>query len=958
MKSFFQRWWQSGGFRQYLLVYTVVCIVMVLCVFGAFFINGKSFIWNQDGWYQHYQALVYYGSWLRSIVEGIFVDHTFEIPDFSFSLGYGSDIETTLHYYVVGDPLTVFSVFVPTELMALFYNFLVILRLYLAGLAFSVFCYYGLPKLANKDHPDTPAKTAILVGAFIYVFCGFALYACVRHPYFTNPMIYFPLLLLGVEWILAKKKPVLFIVMAFICTVSNFYLLYILVILTILYVIWRLVSLYSRRTIRAALAMFGRIAGYALLGIGLGAVLLVPVVNLFLGDARISSSYTCDPLYSLGDYEQFFGSFLSVSGHDWTYMGFAAVALIAVFLLFIQKGHRNFKIAFIVLTVMTLLPVVGSIMNGFSYATNRWIFGYSFLVACIVVVKWKSLFEISIRQRWLLIVCLAAYSIVCLVLLQSRTDATIFGLVMAFASLLIIVFAQDRFGAHGAQIALTVCVLFNITGNALFAYLPENGDYVDEFIDSSTTLTGIQETEASAIKKASSNEDEFFRYSGTGITANNTLYSGLHDTQYYWSLGNGNVVNWRAELALASEIGTFSYKTLDSRTALSTLANVKYYAQDDNVAYGYVRDGSYKAQGGHQTHYIWKNDHTLPFGYTYDSYIPRSEYEAMTPLEKQEAMLQGCVIEDASTQGEHAQTQSTGTSIPYSAEAGWGCSLDGNEITVTKKNAHLTLTFDGLEDAETYLYITGLRYSGLSPRDLYSDKQWDTLSVYEKNQVNFKQRYWEESPSVSVDIVAQNATEANAQANSDDTEQANPASATLTYYTPKYRWYSNRSDFMVNLAYDEEAKVSMTLKFPTTGVYSFDSMEVLCQPMDTYEQQVEALAQDTLQNVDFHENAAHATNQVSGTISLDSAKYLLLTIPYSSGWSAYVDGKPQELLQANTAFMALYLEPGDHEINLVYHTPGSTAGLVISLLSLAVAIILIVVGVVRSRNSSKLGKHQ
>ncbi len=953
MRGFLKRWWQSGGLRQYFLVYTIIFIIMVLCVFGVFFINGKSFIWgsnfspgaNSDGWSQHYNALVYYGRWLRSIIAGIFIDHTFEIPAFNFSLGYGSDVTTTLHYYVIGDPLTVFSVFVPTRFMAGFYNFLIILRLYLAGIAFSLFCFYALPRITSGAKSVMPSKTAVLAGTFIYVFCGFALYASIRHPYFMNPMIYFPLLLLGVEWILAKKKPVLFVVMAFICTVSNFYFLYMLVILTILYVVWRLCSLYSRGQLRVGLLMFGKIAGYAFLGVGLGAVMLVPVINLFLGDSRSSSGYTYDPLYSIGDYEQDFSSFLTLSSHDWTVMGYAAVALIAVFLLFIQKGNRNFKIAFIVLTVMTLLPVVGSIMNGFSYVSNRWIWGYSLLIGCIVVLKWRAIFELSVRERWYLVLCLVAYFLVCFVLVQSRTVATFFALAMAFISLVLIILSNERFGVHGAQIVLVACVLFNTVGNALFEYFPQDGDdeqdnnYVSEFVDSSKTLTGLEETEAPAIEKASANKKEFFRYSGSLITKNNTLYSGLHDTQYYWSLSNGNIASFRSELGLASEIVSYNFATLDSRTILSTLANVEYYVQDESLPYGYSLLDTYELGYGSEKeeHQLWVNDNFLPFGYTYDSCISRTAYDAMTPLEKQEALLQGCVIDDSNVQGDQTRILNSGTSISYKAKAGEGCSLEDNTITVTEPGAKLKLTFDGLEDAETYLYITGLNYAGLSPRDMYTDKEWDELSVYEKNQVNYREKYWNESTDVPLKI------------NTKDTS-GNNSSASFGYRTPRQEHYSGQSDFMVNLAYDEEAKVSMTLTFPTIGVYSFDSMEVLCQPMDNYEQQVEALAQDTLQNVDFHENRAHATNQVSGTISLDSAKYLLLTIPYSSGWSAYVDGEPQELLQADTAFMALYLEPGDHEINLVYHTPGSTAGLIISLLSLAVAIALIILSRLRRAN--------
>ena len=88
-------------------------------------------------------------------------------------IGLGSDVLTTLHYYVIGDPLNLLSVFVPDEkYMELFYNTMVLVRIYLAGLAFSAYCRY---------HGQKPYST--LLGAMVYDFCFWVIIA-VRHPYF------------------------------------------------------------------------------------------------------------------------------------------------------------------------------------------------------------------------------------------------------------------------------------------------------------------------------------------------------------------------------------------------------------------------------------------------------------------------------------------------------------------------------------------------------------------------------------------------------------------------------------------------------------------------------------------------------------------------------------------------------------------------------------------------------
>ena len=82
---------------------------LIIVIYAA---AGKSFVWWDDGMYQHVNSLAYYGKYLREIFSG-FLHGDFEVPMFSLSIGYGADIATTLNYYVFGDPFSFFAVFVP-----------------------------------------------------------------------------------------------------------------------------------------------------------------------------------------------------------------------------------------------------------------------------------------------------------------------------------------------------------------------------------------------------------------------------------------------------------------------------------------------------------------------------------------------------------------------------------------------------------------------------------------------------------------------------------------------------------------------------------------------------------------------------------------------------------------------------------------------------------------------------
>lgn len=280
---------EDGGNRSrrgYYFLYTCLYIVMVFCIFGTFFANGKSFIWASDGWKQTFQALQYYAKWLRDIVGTLVLEHKLEIPTFSFSLGYGSDIITTLHYFVIGAPFSFLAVFVPIRYMAYFYGALILLRLYLAGVSFSAYCFHMMGKTRDAATPGQSSRAGVLVGAFVYVFCGFALHASVRHPFFITPMVWFPLILTGAEKILEGKNPLFMRLFVCLSAASNFYFFYMTAVLTALYVAGRLVMIKPGRKNMELAVLPGRVTASSFLGTCMAVVLLLPVILCFLGGCQ------------------------------------------------------------------------------------------------------------------------------------------------------------------------------------------------------------------------------------------------------------------------------------------------------------------------------------------------------------------------------------------------------------------------------------------------------------------------------------------------------------------------------------------------------------------------------------------------------------------------------------------------------------------------------------------------
>ena len=148
----------------------------------------------------------------------------------------------------------------------------------------------------------------------------------------------------------------------------------------------------------------------------------------------------------------------------------------------------------------------------------------------------------------------------------------------------------------------------------------------------------------------------------------------------------------------------------------------------------------------------------------------------------------------------------------------------------------------------------------------------------------------------------------------------------FSYLTKSHHYYYGKSDYLGYFGNDVKTD-EVTMSFSLIGEYTFDRLKVLVESLDKYGDQVASLSEEHLENVTF------LANEVKGTISLSHEKYLLLSVPYSKGWRAYVDGMEAEVLEANQHYIGLKLDSGDHEIVLRYSSPGLKTGAIVTLVS-------------------------
>jgi len=892
-----------------LLAYTVIFAVLSVMVFYPFWSNGRIFVWSSDGATQHLKALMFYGVWLRDIAGALLSGAGLQLPTFSFGIGYGSDIVDTLSYYVVGDPFAALAVFVPRKYTYVLYTGLVILRMYCSGLAFCAFVRY----VRRVD------GYSVLVGAVVYVFCGYALYTAVRHPYFVNPMIYFPLILLGVERILRERKPWVFVFAIWLSVISNFYFFYMLFVLMALYIVMRLVVLHHDDGVRAAFSDLARLVGYGLLGVLPACVVFIPTVLYFLQSSRSDAQINVPFLYQPSYYAKMLVSFIAykIPG-SYTIMAFGATGLVGVVSLFMERRKNGqVKFAFIVATIFLCVPFFGDALNGFAYIANRWCWAYAFLISFVVAIRWKHVRTMSRRQAVIAATIAVVYEALAIGLNVGQFGdelLVIISLAVYLSILLLLVPAITGFGraVRGRQRVLlngglTVVVCGGILINSLLLYSSVGEGYAKDFLRTSQVNAQTLSTEAKAI--ASLDNTDFFRYSARrdSKTVNAGMLEGISATNTFWSMGNANVLEYCLALAIdTTGSAPHAMHDLNGLTFPAQLAGAKYFVagEQDLTLYGYGLPVASASVSGNEVT-VYETSDYMPFGYAYNQVMSEEEFMDLDPEKRREALMQACVVGDLTYAGfPSASLEFTSEEMPFEITCSDGVQYADGQFVVKKKDAVVTLAFNGLPNAETCIE--------------FRDLEFDSVASTSKAVVTFTY------------------------------EGGFASSADMYCIAPSSNYYIHRPWRTICVGYSSSPAVQATISFPQKGTYSFSEIKVVSQRMDNDSKYVRALTQDTLQNVDMHylSNRSAATNYVTGSISIDEPIILCTQIPYSNGWSVKIDGQPAELLQTNIMYCGVYLQPGYHEIEFEYETPGLRESTWLAVSGIA---LIIITAIVRTR---------
>lgn len=176
-------------------------------------------------------------------------------------------------FYLLGSPFFWLTLLLPSKYVGYSLSFLYILKFASASLT----AYLYIQRFVkNKDYA--------IIGGLLYAFSGFSVYN-VFFNHFHEAIVFFPLLLIGMEMLVEEGKIGVFGFAVFINAAINYYFFFGEVVFCVLYYIVRCVT----GGWKIDLKKFGLLAVEAVIGLLMASVILLPSIFTVLTNSRVSS---------------------------------------------------------------------------------------------------------------------------------------------------------------------------------------------------------------------------------------------------------------------------------------------------------------------------------------------------------------------------------------------------------------------------------------------------------------------------------------------------------------------------------------------------------------------------------------------------------------------------------------------------------------------------------------------
>lgn len=478
----------------------------------------------------------------------------------SWEMGIGTSLLT--HADAIFDPFTYILFVNGRESIPSMMIYYFMSKIMIEGIA----CYFYLNKFSFS-------RWNIIISSIAYSFCGYSLIMGGNFSLGTI-LVYFPIMLLGIDNLIKDGKIKLCIVIFILITVYSFYYMYISIILGGLYLVYRCIYKFNKMQY-----LFQNMVIYGILwfiSIGLCAFILVPEWFLVKSLPRVGSD-----LYGFMDltkpnidvlitsYAKCFGNdiwgtailnnYMGVPG-DYFELGLYTFSLTIPLMLiawkyFSEKQKEMIKFAICFFAICLLMPLCSYIFNGFSTINYRWTYVINLFLTVLLCISVDKIIE-NIENISIKGVCLGSVPIIIVTLItvlynDMYVNEYIYYLSYEFITLILLVYITKNYINHKKIIfygGLFCLIGVDVVVNYFVWY---NSD--SEMYDHVNMDIPYNDTSYEIIKKIQQDDDGLYRiyknfdsvYDNNKIPSNNdAMAQSYYGVKSYNSMNNASYINF------------------------------------------------------------------------------------------------------------------------------------------------------------------------------------------------------------------------------------------------------------------------------------------------------------------------------------------------------------------------------------------------------------------------------
>ena len=784
------------------------------------------------------------------------------------------------------------------------------LRLYLSGLA-SMFL---VRKIGIKK------DTALLAVGIFYAFNVAILFSALRHPMFINGPMYFAFIIYGYEKIKIDNSPFVLIIGTYLALISQFYIF---IYITFGFVLFIIIDNFNKFK-NLEFKVFIKTNLYYLLGVMLGGFVLVTQLLATYNGARIGSRGF--ELYDFLDHGVIALSyFLPLAGNHYTAgIGSLIVFMIVMYFIINEKKKSTYSVFFLILFILSFSTIFSFIINIGSYVTNRWMFLLT-LPASVIVGKYletndrvdeRSLVKANKLFYYFLVFGAGLLSSYLVTLLKLRSSLSlIINLIIIFVAICLTfkVYKSKKDFSLFKKILSSSNLYKYVIYNALITLLIVSGIYT--FILTPKDSMNLYYGDSDKYFEVFDN-DGFYRVEqesyvgGVDAFSNDGIYYNYPSTSSYNSMTDGSIIDLVNEYNIINHNNSVGYNGFNLRTRLLAINHVKYVIirestpslppygfslyktimvekYDDSLGV-YNRGGnfSYDKNGNleYEKAYIYRNNLDLNFGVVYDTYLTKKDIGNLNAIEKELLLTKTIVLDNE-----------------FEEVDKYDKSLDYNKF-----------------------YIEDYR-----SMDIKIDNSKDNINRI--NSISFKIPRVKNS---EVFIEIENIESIDPKLSFETTYSTNDVTKVVRNYGYASNMYIENKIHLVNLGYyEDEVDLEITISFGE-GIFKIRDVGYYLVETNDLEDDINLLNANSLTKLEF------GNSSFKGNINTSKNGYLFISLPYSNGFRAYIDGVEVDILKANTGYMAVFVEASDKVLEFKYFTPGLEIGLYISVIGLVIFILV------------------